>query len=62
MIKALEEENLVRTRYPTADCPFQVNDLTELETYLLQISVVDFGEGVCSSYGALVKMVQDGGW
>ena len=54
------EESLVHAGYPITDCPFQVNNLTKLETHLLQISAVDLCEGMRSSDSAFTKMGLDG--
>ena len=56
------KESLVHVWYPVTDCSFQVNNLTELETHLLQIGAVDLHESMCSSNSALTKMGLDGGW
>jgi hypothetical protein len=43
------------------DCPFQIDDFTELETHLLQISAVDLCKGMHSSDSTFMKMGLDGG-
>ena len=61
MIMAFEE-SLVHVWYPITDWPFQVNDLTKLETHFLQIGAVDLCEGMHSSDSTFTKMGLDGGW
>src|SRR5271168_3795137 len=55
------EKSLVHAGYPITDCPFQVNNLTKLETHLLQIGAVGLFEGMHSSDSTFTKMGLDGG-